>query len=252
MGKTVEAARPKRRRLLKRLGLAIAAALSIWLTLVIHPQPLFAYSARQANIVVHTRAPLPPEAGLLLADVVSRVSRSPLYDPARVHHVFLCDTPGLFGFLALWQYKVGGVSQTMLNGNVLIRPFSIERNAVVGRNGQDKHGERTLAYFIAHEVTHAMSADRIGRWRFRQLAAFQKEGYADVVGFGRPLDLAREREALIADAPEMSPRRSGLYKRYELLVKYLMERRGFTVDQLLAQPLKQADVEAELLAEARL
>jgi hypothetical protein len=252
MGENSEVARSGRCRPVKRVGLAVAAVVAAWMALVVHPQPLFAYSVRQANVVLHARAPLPLEAGPLLTDVVNRLSRSPLYDPARVHHVFLCDTPGLFGLLALWQYKVGGVSQTTLNGNVLIRPFSIERNAVIGRNGQDKHGERTLAYFIAHEVTHAMTADRIGRWRYRKLAAFQTEGYADDVAFGRPLDLVRERTALIADAPEMSPRRSGLYKRYELLVKYLLERRGFTVDRLLARPLKQADVEAQLLADTRL
>ena len=76
MGKTVEVARPKRWRLAKRLGLGLAAALAVWLTLVIHPQPLFAYSARQANIVLHTRAPLLPEAGPLLADVVSQIGRA--------------------------------------------------------------------------------------------------------------------------------------------------------------------------------
>ena len=101
----------------------LAAALGAWLTLIIHPQPLFAYSARRANVVLHARAPLPPEAGPLLDEVVRRVSRSPLYDPARVHHVFLCDTPSLYAFFALWNRRYAelyaGVIGSRRDGHVI-------------------------------------------------------------------------------------------------------------------------------------
>jgi hypothetical protein len=224
--------------------LALAAG---WLALAIHPQPLFAYSARRANIVLHARAPLPPQAGPLLDEVVRRVARSPLYDPARIHHVFLCDTPALFSLFALWDRKVGGLAQVTLTGNVFIRPSNVVRGTVIGPSGEAKRGERTLTYFIAHEVTHAMTGDHVGRWRFHRLAAFQKEGYADHVGFDHHVSLARGREALAHDAPEMDPRRSGLYARYELLVSYLFERRGMTVDELLARPLDPRPIEREIL-----
>ena len=245
--------RPRRgRRLARRILLTLLGSAAAWLALILHPQPLFAYSAQRANVVLHTRAPMPPQAGPLLDEVVRRISRSPLYDARRTHHVFLCDTPTLFGFLTVDAYRAGGVAHAALGGNVFIRPFSIERGTVTGPSGQEKTGERTLAYFIAHEVTHAMTADRTGRWRYRKLSAFQVEGYADYVGFGRPLDLPRERQALVADAPEMSPRRSGLYKRYELLVAYLLERRGLSVDELLAGRLEQRQIEEQLLGDARI
>lgn len=240
------------RRLAKRALLTLLVSAAVWLTLILHPQPLFAYSARRANVVLYTRAPMPPQAGPLLDEVVRRISGSPLYDEHRVHHVFLCDTRPLFGFLTVTGYRAGGVTHAELGGNVFIRPFSIERGTVIGPSGQEKTGERTLAYFIAHEVTHAMTADHTGRWRYRHLSAFQVEGYADHVAFGRPLDLARERQALIDDAPEMSTRRSGLYKRYELLVAYLLERRGLSVDELLAGRLEQRQIEDELLSDRRI
>ena len=245
--------RPRRgRRLAQRVLLTLLGSAAVWVALIFHPQPLFAYSAQRANVVLHTRAPMPPQAGALLDEVVRRVSQSPLYDARRIHHVFLCDTRALFGFFTIKDYRAGGVAHAELGGNVFIRPFSIERGTVTGPSGQDKRGERTLTYFIAHEITHAMTADRTGRWRYHRLSAFQVEGYADYVGFGRPLDLAREREALREDAPEMSPRRSGLYKRYELLVAYLLERRGLSVDDLLARRLEQREIEGELLGDARI
>ncbi len=236
---------------MRRAGLAVAGVIAAWLALAIHPQPLFAYSAQRANVVLHARAPLPPQAGALLDDVVARVARSPLYDAGRTHHVFLCDSPPLFALFALWNRNVGGLAQIYFGGNVFIRPSSIERNRVIGPSGDDKPGERTLAYFVAHEVTHAMTADRVGRRRYHGLAAFQQEGYADYVAFGRPVDFARGRELLERDAPEMSPRRSGLYLRYELMVAHLLERRGMTVDELLARPIDPAAVLAALRAAAK-
>ena len=101
--------RPRRwPRRARRVGLALAGVVVAWVALAIHPQPLFAYSAQRANIVLHARVPLPPQAGPLLDDVVRRVERSPLYDAGRTHHVFLCDTPSVFALFALWDRRVGG------------------------------------------------------------------------------------------------------------------------------------------------
>jgi hypothetical protein len=247
-----EAKRRPWTRQVRRALLGLAALAAGWLALVVHPQPLFAYTARREHVVLPARRPFPNETQPLLEEVLRRVRRSPLYDASREHHVFLCDTPALYGALALWAYRSGGVTQAMIDGNVFIRPSDIARGTVFGRGGEVKKGPRTLAYYIAHEVTHAMTADHLGRWRYHRLAAFQTEGYADYVAFARPLDLRAEREALARGAPEMSPRRSGLYRRYELLVAYLLERRGLTVDQLLAARLDQRATEARLLADADL
>ena len=234
---------------MRRIGLALAAVLVAWVALAAHPQPLFAHSAHVRNVVLHARDPLPPETGPLLDDVVGRITRSPLYDRGRTYHVFLCDTPALFGLFALWDRNVGAISQVHLGGNVFIRPASIAHNRVMRRSGADTPGERTLAYFIAHEIAHTMTADHVGRWRYFNLAAFQQEGYADYIAFaGRKIDYAGWAAALAAGTPEMVPKLSGLYRRHELLVSYLLDRLGVTVDELLARPLQQAAVERELLA----
>jgi len=233
-------------RRVRRVGLAVAGVVAAWLALVIHPQPLFAFSAQRANVVLHARVPFPAQTAALLDDVVSRVARSPLYDARRPYHVFLCDSPALFALFNPWNSKVGGVTHVYFGGNAFLRPYSIERGRLIGPSGDDKPGERTLAYFIAHEVTHTMTGARVGRRGYHRLAAFQQEGYADYVAFARPVDFAAGREALARDAPEMDPRRSGLYRRYELMVAYLLEHRGMTVDQLLAGRIDPAPVLAAL------
>jgi hypothetical protein len=239
------------RRFARRAALGLAALVAGYLTLVIHPQPLFAYTLQRGNLVLHAREPLPPEVTPMLDDALARVSRSPLYDAGRTHHVFLCGTSGLYDLFALWNYKSGGVSHNWLTGNAFIRPTNLRRGRVIGRSGVEKGGERTLAYYLAHEVAHAMTVDHTGRRSYSRLARFQREGYADCVAFARPVDLPRGRADLEAGTADMDPRRSGHYDRYRLLVGYLLQRRGLSVDELLARPLDQAELERALLAEGR-
>jgi hypothetical protein len=239
-------------RAARRVAMTVAALVAGYLALVIHPQPLFAYSLQRGNIVLHARNPLPPEATQMLDDALARVSRSPLYDAGRTHHVFLCDTPPLYDLFAAWQYRSGAVTQTWATGNVFIRPANVRRGRVIGRSGVEKGGERTLAYYVAHEVTHAMTADRVGRWTMWRLAPFQREGYADYVAFARAVDLPHGRADFEAGAVDMDPRRSGHYDRYRLLVGYLLQRRDLSVDDLLARRLDGAEIERQLVADAGL
>jgi hypothetical protein len=233
----------------RRLALTLAALVAGYVALVIHPQPLFAYSLQRGNVVLHARQPLPPEATPMLDDAVARVSRSPLYDAGRTHEVFLCDTPALYAFFSLWNHRSGGVTHTWAGGNVFIRPTNVRHGRVIGASGVEKGGARTLAYYVAHEVTHAMTADRVGPWGWKRLAAFQVEGYADYVAFASPVDLVRGRADLEAETCDMNVSCSGHYDRYRLLVGYLLQQRGLSVDELLARRLDRAPIEAQLRAQ---
>ena len=219
-----------------------------WWLLTLFPQPLFAYTLRRANIVLHARAPLPPQAGPILEEVVRRAALSPLYDANHTHDVFLCDSSWLFNVLSL--KPVGGGVTTAWE-RVFIRTADVARNQVISRSGKPVDGERTLTYFIAHEVAHAMTMHAHGFLRFRRLATFQREGYADYVAFAHRLDLTDGIARLQRGAPEMDPHASGLYRRYELLVAYLLDQRQLSAQQLLETPLDQVAVERALLAPLR-
>ena len=235
---------------LKRGLLGAALVISLvgcaWLALTIHPQPLFAFSLHRAGVVLHARTPLPPEAGPMLDEAMRRVSRSPLYDRRQTYDVFLTGSSSMYAFLTCGA-RGGGM--TSVFGNVFIRPANVATGRVFDRDGRAKTGERTLAYFVAHEVTHAVVQSRIGLYRHWQLAAFQREGYADYVGFAHTVDFAAGRAAMRRNAPEMDTSRSGLYARYELYVAYLLDRRGMSVDALLARPLVARDVDRTLNAD---
>lgn len=237
-------------RALRRGGIAILLIVVAYGALLVHPQIVFAYSTRAGNLVLHARAPLPPGATDIAAAARERIARSPLYDPGRDYHVFLCDTPACFTFFVLWDRRVGGASQVNLTGNAFIRPSHIERDRLVGYSGKEPDGDRTLTYFVAHEVAHTMTGAKLGRIGYHRLAAWQREGYADYVGKGGAgaIDYDAFRAAFKAETPEMDPQHSGLYRRYHLMVAFLLDHRGWTVADLLAAPIARAEVETELRA----
>ena len=45
-------------------------------------------------------------------------------------------------------------------------------------------GARNLSYFIAHEITHTLIADRLGPIGYGRLVAWKNEGYSDYVAKG--------------------------------------------------------------------
>jgi hypothetical protein len=245
MGVAKSAALRRWGKLVARLAVGLLSLGAGWLALTIHPEPLFAYSLRRDNVTLYARRPFPPQAKSILADAVQRIERSPLYDPAREQHAFLCNSEALYSFLVPHTH---GSGKTNPFGNVFLRGADVAFDRVRDRQGQPKQPPRTLAYFIAHELTHALSIDRFGLG-FQRLSPFQKEGYADYVAREQPVSLRAGRDALNRGALEMDPTRSGLYDRYRLLVAYELQRRGLSVEQLLGQRLEQRDVEAELRAD---
>lgn len=237
------------RRWLRRCWMGALPLVVLYAAVCLHPQLLFANELHASNVVLHARTPLPPQALAIAAAAQQRLSRSPFFEAGDTYDVFLCDTPALFSLFALWDHGVGGVAQVYLKGNVFLRPSRIERDRLIGPSGQEATGDRTLTYFVAHELTHIAVARRLGRLKYHRLARWQQEGYADYVGKGGrdgTVDFDRTLRDYHANLPELDPARSGLYLRYHLLVAYLLDRTGMTPNTLLSTPRDQAAVEGEL------
>lgn len=238
--------RRESRRWRKRAGLAVALVVGVYATLQLRPQVVFAYEARAGNVVLHARTPLPPQARSIAEEARQRVSRSPLYVPEDRYDVFFCDSSALFAFFNPTEPKAGGTANEITR-HVFMRPAVIERDRLIGYSGREVPGERTLTYFVAHEIAHVMVSRRVGRLAHRRLSPWQREGYPDYLAKAGSFDFAAARRALQAGDEALDPRRSGLYLRHHLLVAHLLDHRGMTPEALLAQPLDPSAVERELL-----
>jgi hypothetical protein len=226
-------------------------SLAVYATVYLHPQVVFAYETRAGNVTLHRRSPLPARAGEIAEAARQRVSRSPMYVPGEAYDVFLCDSPWLFDVFALHNYRAGGIADVYIARNVFLRPTRIERDRLIGPSGAEAAGDRTLTYFIAHEIAHIMVARRIGRQAYYRLQPWQREGYADYVGKGGSFDFAATLRDFKANARALDPHKSGLYLRYHLLVAELLDHRGMTPEVLLSRPMDAAPIERALSTEAR-
>jgi hypothetical protein len=213
------------------------------------PQPFFGYSVRAESLVLRSDRPFSEATGKRILELAERkLARSPLYSGRQGHNVFICNSRWRQMLFFNKDYGAGGVAQYPATANVFLRDARIEDNRLISPGGNPVMGDRTLDYFVAHEVTHQLTGAAIGPLRFYRLPQWVREGYADYVGKDS-FDYNDAKRAFLAGTAEMDFQKSGLYGRFHLLVAYLLDHQHWSVERLLKDPPSQASVEAAVRGE---
>ena len=234
-------------RSVARIAAGVVLVFAAWAALVCFPQPLFAHTARLGYLTLHSDRPLPAEAAArVMALAEAKLAKSPLYFPEREWNIYICNSRWRQMIFFNKDYGVGGVALYPITSNVFLRDARIEDNRLISPRGSPVAGDRTLDYFIAHEITHVLTGSFLGPLRQFLLPQWVREGYADYVGKGSMIDLAEYRRAFLAEEPEMNYAKSGLYRRFLLLVAWQLEHEGCAVERLLHNPPAQDQVEAAI------
>ena len=223
----------------------LAAASAAYLIVLAHPQPLFAYELRRDGLTVHATTPIPDAMGATLDRATQRLKRSPLTASAGDTHVFICESRGLFAFFARQNYRVGGIADWLVGRHVFLRESDMVNDRLISPGGTPVAANRPLSYFIAHEAMHIAIARYVGRARYSQLPQWLDDGYADYIA--RDIDYVDALAKMKENARELDPARSGLYLRYHLIVAYLIEKKGQSIEALLANPPARETVEREVM-----
>jgi hypothetical protein len=236
-----------------RVGARIAGSaillFAAYCAILCFPSPFFHFSVRANGLTLHSDRALPADAAQhVLQRVQSKLATSPPYSRQSEYDIFLCNSRWRQRLYFNKDYGVVGVAPYPITSNVFLRDASIEDNRLIGPRGTAVPGDRTLDYFIAHEITHQVTGRAIGPLLYFRLPQWVREGYADYVGKGGTFNYSEAREAFLANGPEMDWKRSGLYWRYHLLVACLLDGQGWSVDRLLRTPPKQESVEALIKA----
>ena len=161
-------------------------------------------------------------------------------------HVFICESPWLFGLFARQNYRVGGVANWLVGQHVFLRESDMENDRLISPSGRPVAADRPLSYFMAHEVMHIANVRTVGRWRYSRMPQWVDDGYADYIA--RDIDLDDALKKMKEGARELDPKRSGLYLRYHLLVAYLIDKRRMAVDELLTASPPREEIEAQVAA----
>ncbi|MGD0299083.1 MAG: hypothetical protein ABSE86_18410 [Bryobacteraceae bacterium] len=165
------------------------------------PQPFFSFSVRANSLVLHSDRPFSaPAAERVLKLAEAKLATSPLYSSAQDHDIFICNSRWRQMLFFNKDYEVGGVAPYPVTANVFLRDAHIEDNRLIGPRGGRVPGDRTLDYFIAHEITHQLTGHAIGPVRYLRLPQWVREGYADYVGKGSSFDYDTARRAFLAES----------------------------------------------------
>jgi hypothetical protein len=210
------------------------------LAVLVYPQPLFAFALDGPVITLHADRALPAEARDVVARATAKVRRSPLFDEERHHDVYISADAWRWRIVANVHPGAGAVALAPIGRAVFVRRAHIARNRVYRSDGRELGTDRSLDYFIAHEITHTMTADFLGAIAFWQLPEWVREGYADYVARGASLDPATLRQRLLRGDRDLDPEASGLYLRHALLVSRALRDRS--VRSLLRAPPSEAAI----------
>lgn len=215
-----------------------------------YPEPLYAYHVEEGRLQLYSDRPFNVERGrAVLDEVEQRIARAPaeLLDSNSTYRVFVNNDEWRKRLVFLWNYGAGGVNYYPMGGGVFLRQADIDGDRMLRSDGASVAPPRTLAYYAGHEIGHSLIGKRIGAVANWRLPAWIREGMADYVAFGGDVDVVALARAWRAGDPDLDPKRSGTYALYRLLVAYLLQHEGWSVDRLLNSGMKLADAERMLV-----
>jgi len=227
------------RRIAKWAGIVAAVpvgGLALLGTALAYPQPFFAYHTQQGRLEIYSDAPFDAgKADALLTDVEARVARSPL-DTHRAHRVFITNSEWRRELFFNRAGGAAGVNYYPVTRNVFLRHSDVAANTLYGGSGKATAPPRTLVYYMSHEITHSLTGEARGlahAWNFG-LPVWVREGYADYVGLGGrgQIDVAAYYARYRAHDPHLVAG-SGFYDRYRMLAAFFLDRKKWSVQQLL-------------------
>jgi hypothetical protein len=68
------------------------------------------------------------------------------------------------------------------NRSIFLRPSDIAENVLVNYLSRKVTDDRTLVYYMAHELTHSLTVSYVGRGRYHDIPTWLREGTRTMSG----------------------------------------------------------------------
>ena len=214
--------------------------------LLYHPEQVFPFAVNDHNLTLRADLAFSQEGAISILRLVhEKLCKSPFYTKEEQYQICICQTGWRKRLFFTFYQKAGGLCYP---GSYIVYLSGADfmSNRLIAPSGKPVMDERTLDYFIAHELTHAMVGADIGIFRFQALPEWIKEGYADYIGRGGVFLRPGARQAYLTDATEMTTPVIAPYLRYNFLVSFLLDKLKWTPFRLHNNPIPQSVIELQI------
>ncbi len=232
---------------------SLLALVALATILIVWPDPLFAYSAGSGKIVVHSDQPIPAAGGKkFLHDCEALLARSPLKAEGLHYHLYVTNAAWRHHLFFVQHPEASGVTYFYgLGGSAFLTGANFNTGRLI-KWGYVTTPPRTLAFFCAPELTHIVEGEHLGVIASERQPSWVHEGFADYVGIEQRQSFEELNTALgtrETDVPMMMA--YGSYPRFRLLVTYFLEKKGWTIDELMRTRLTYEQAMAQMRADTR-
>lgn len=225
-------------RWFRRSRQTLAVFVLLYVGFYTFPQILFPYSYSTQGITIYTRFPLLSEATKRVAAIANLIQRSELAVAGRTERIFVCNQPWLFRLLS--PMSAGAFAYSLpVTDNVFVANADIVHN--VARSAAPDFNTRSFSGVAAHEITHGLIRHRIGL--LHSLPTWVVEGYCDYVAHESSFPEAKGLQLLATG--QQHPSGSFQYFIYRQMVRYLIEDRHFSFQQIVDRADEAASIKAE-------
>jgi len=239
------------REMFQRIGRIVALAVAAFIVyavahvlVALSPGVLFSDHYTHKNFTVHMRETVPPQIEVVLDRVEALLATSELDDQGLHHEIYIFNSPRLVRFLMLRDVHFGA---NLPNGTTYITDANVEENLARPwpRLGPNDRRLRTLSKSVAHEIAHRLLRRKVGWQRHRKMPVWLKEGYCEYVAQGAAID-EEVGLAILLQPGHVSQPGYPLFQN-RLMVEYLINVRGLSIDELIAEPPAPRQVQDEVI-----
>jgi hypothetical protein len=196
---------------------------------LLYPQPFFRHHITDGVITVYSDEEIPvSRMTAIIQSAQNRIQKSILFKSNTKHSLYFVNNPIRWRYFTNINYKMGGINYVCFNHNIFLRKVDINNNRLYGPSGNIVTGNRTLDYFMAHEMTHTLEFQSMPWYQYPIQTNWILEGYAEYI--------AHESESYekILDQYLTVSENSGAkyYTKVRTMVAYVLEKEHVEIPEL--------------------
>lgn len=210
-----------------KIILVIIFLVIIYILTLCFPQPFFKNKVTVGNITVYSDGEIPFEINQIVKTAESRIKKSAIYKENIKPKIFIANNYWRWKYFTNTHYKVGGLAYVLVD-NIFFRKVDIKNNRLYGNSGKVAAGDRTLDYFMAHEITHLLEFKSRPCYKYSIKENWIQEGYSEYIGHNS--QNYEDSLKYYLEVPENSGAKR--YTRLRTMVTYLLEKEKINVDDI--------------------